>query len=78
MRTYVRATSFGVAANGGKIRPGDKFWHEGPLGKWMEPVEGANEAPAPAPSEPDADTNQPSEAVAEVTETKARKRKGAD
>lgn len=81
MRTYVRATSFGVAANGGKIRPGDKFWHDGPLGKWMEPVEGANEALAPAPSEPAADEQPKSEAAGEEpaeNKRKLRNRKPAE
>lgn len=75
----VRAKSLGICQQGKRRRPTDlePFEHEGPLGTWMELVAGA-EAPSPAPSAPEPIEIQ-SEAVAEVTEAKARKpRKGAE
>lgn len=62
----VRAVAFGVDSAGGKVKPGQTFEHTGPLGTWMELVEGGD--PAPAPSEP----AQESEAAPHSAETNKR------
>ncbi len=73
--TRVRAKSLGVDAQGGKVRIGKEFDHEGPLASWMELVKADD--PLPAPSAPEPPQVEQSEA-APVAETKARKRKGAE
>lgn len=76
----VRATRLGVAAHGGKVKPGEVFEHAGPLASWMEQVEGGDPSPAPSKTEVEAAPEPQSEAVEEApqTESKARKRKGAE
>lgn len=77
----VRATQLGVAAHGGKIKPGEVFEHAGPLASWMELVEGR---PSPAPSKVAAEDPAPqpqSEAAGEKPaedKRKLRNRKPAD
>lgn len=77
----VRATRLGVAAHGGKVKPGEVFEHAGPLASWMEFV---GDAPSPAPSKIEAKESAPqpqSEAAEEKPaedKRKLRNRKPAE
>lgn len=46
----VRATRLGVAAHGGKVKPGEVFEHAGPLASWMDLV--GNDSAKDLPSSP--------------------------
>jgi len=57
-----------------RVRPGEQFEWDGPVGKWMQKVEAAEVAspslPEPAPAAAPEVTDEP--------QAKARKRKGVD
>lgn len=68
----VRAKSFGVDPQGGKVHVGKQFEHEGPLASWMELVEGGDLSPAPPTMA--AEPNEQSEAAADAPPAESGKR----
>jgi hypothetical protein len=77
----VRAIRLGVAAHGGKVKPGEVFEHAGPLASWMELAEGGDPSPAPSKTEVEAAPEPQSEAAGEKPaedKRKLRNRKPAE